>query len=98
MPQGRVRGAVPGFLWGVTGPYRLPHCPVPESPTFRALFLEEVSPLDAPSGVVWIGGGWVVGLNQVYLWRCGADGDALSLLHFSVGQADYGARVAVARS
>jgi anaerobic selenocysteine-containing dehydrogenase len=48
-------------------------------------------------GVVWIRDGWV-GLNHLTSGEAVLTGDALSLFHFSVGQADYGARVEVARS
>jgi anaerobic selenocysteine-containing dehydrogenase len=49
------------------------------------------------SGVVWIRDGWV-GLNHLTSGEVVLTGDALSLFPFSVGQADYGARVEVARS
>jgi hypothetical protein len=52
---------------------------------------------DVPSGVVWIRDGWV-GLNHLTSGDAVLTGDALSLLPFSVGQADYCARVQVARS
>jgi anaerobic selenocysteine-containing dehydrogenase len=52
---------------------------------------------DVRPGVVWIRDGWV-GLNHLTSGEAVLTGDALSLFHFSVGQADYGARVEVARS
>jgi anaerobic selenocysteine-containing dehydrogenase len=52
---------------------------------------------DIRPGVVWIRDGWV-GLNHLTSGEAVLTGDALSLFHFSVGQADYGARVEVARS
>jgi anaerobic selenocysteine-containing dehydrogenase len=52
---------------------------------------------DVPSGVVWIRDGWV-GLNQLTSGDAVLSGDALSLFPFSVGQAEYGAQVEVARS
>jgi anaerobic selenocysteine-containing dehydrogenase len=51
---------------------------------------------DVPPGAVWIRDGWV-GLNHLTSGDAVLTGDALSLFHFSVGQADYGARVEVAR-
>jgi anaerobic selenocysteine-containing dehydrogenase len=48
-------------------------------------------------GAVWIRDGWV-GLNHLTSGEAVLTGDALGLFHFSVGQADYGARVEVARS
>src|SRR5262245_46890528 len=52
---------------------------------------------DVPPGVVWIRDGWV-GLNHLTSGDAVLTGDALSLFPFSVGQADYGAQVEVARS
>jgi anaerobic selenocysteine-containing dehydrogenase len=52
---------------------------------------------DVPPGVVWIRDGWV-GLNHLTSGDAVLTGDALSLFQFSVGQADYGARVEVAPS
>jgi anaerobic selenocysteine-containing dehydrogenase len=52
---------------------------------------------DVRPGVVWIRDGWV-GLNHLTSGEAVLTGDALNLFHFSVGQADYGARVEVARS
>jgi anaerobic selenocysteine-containing dehydrogenase len=52
---------------------------------------------DVPPGVVWIRDGWV-GLNHLTSGEAVLTGDALSLFPFSVGQADYGARVEVAPS
>src|SRR5215475_2487149 len=52
---------------------------------------------DVPSGVIWIRDGWV-GLNHLTSGDAVLTGDALSLFPFSVGQADYGAQVEVARS
>jgi anaerobic selenocysteine-containing dehydrogenase len=52
---------------------------------------------DVPPGVVWIRDGWV-GLNHLTSGDAVLAGDALSLLPFSVGQSDYGARVEVVRS
>jgi anaerobic selenocysteine-containing dehydrogenase len=52
---------------------------------------------DVRPGVVWIRDGWV-GLNHLTSGERVLTGDALSLFPFSVGQADYGARVEVARS
>jgi len=51
---------------------------------------------DVRPGVVWIRDGWV-GLNHLTSGEAVLTGDALSLFPFSVGQADYGARVEVAR-
>ena len=48
-------------------------------------------------GVVWIRDGWV-GLNRLTSGDAVLAGDALSLFPFSVGQANYGARVEVDRS
>ena len=52
---------------------------------------------DVPPGVVWIRDGWV-GLNHLTAGDAVLTGDALNLFPFSVGQADYGAQVEVARS
>jgi anaerobic selenocysteine-containing dehydrogenase len=52
---------------------------------------------DVKPGVVWMRDGWV-GLNHLTSGDAVLTGDALSLFPFSVGQADYGARVEVARS
>jgi anaerobic selenocysteine-containing dehydrogenase len=52
---------------------------------------------NVPPGVVWIRDGWV-GLNHLTSGEAVLTGDALSLFPFSVGQADYGARVEVAPS
>jgi anaerobic selenocysteine-containing dehydrogenase len=52
---------------------------------------------DVPPGVVWIRDGWV-GLNHLTSGDAVLTGDALRLFPFSVGQADYGARVEVAPS
>ena len=52
---------------------------------------------DVPPGVVWIHDGWV-GLNHLTAGDAVLTGDALNLFPFSVGQADYGAQVEVARS
>jgi anaerobic selenocysteine-containing dehydrogenase len=52
---------------------------------------------DVPPGVVWIRDGWV-GLNHLTSGDAVLTGDALSLFPFSVGQANYGAQVEVARS
>ena len=52
---------------------------------------------DVPPGMVWIRDGWV-GLNQLTAGDAVLTGDALNLFPFSVGQADYGAQVEVARS
>jgi anaerobic selenocysteine-containing dehydrogenase len=52
---------------------------------------------DVPPGVIWIRDGWV-GLNHLTSGDAVLTGDALTLFPFSVGQADYGARVEVARS
>ena len=52
---------------------------------------------DVPPDVVWIRDGWV-GLNHLTSGVAVLTGDALSLFPFSVGQADYGAKVEVARS
>jgi anaerobic selenocysteine-containing dehydrogenase len=52
---------------------------------------------DVPPGVVWIHDGWVA-LNHLTSGDAVLTGDALSLFPFSVGQADYGARVEVARA
>src|SRR5262245_44008846 len=51
---------------------------------------------DVPPGAVWIRDGWV-GLNHLTSGDAVLTGDALNLFPFSVGQADYGARVEVAR-
>jgi anaerobic selenocysteine-containing dehydrogenase len=51
---------------------------------------------DVQPGVVWIRDGWV-GLNHLTSGEGVLTGEALSLFHFSVGQANYGARVEVAR-
>ena len=51
---------------------------------------------DARPGVVWIRDGWA-GLNHLTSGEAVLTGDALSLFPFSVGQADYGARVEIAR-
>jgi len=58
----------------------------------KACITDDVGP-----GVVWIRDGWV-GLNHLTSGEPVLTGDALSLFPFSVGQADYGARVEVARS
>jgi len=47
-------------------------------------------------GAVWIRDGWV-GLNRLTSNEAVLTGDALRLFPFSVGQADYGAKVEVAR-
>jgi anaerobic selenocysteine-containing dehydrogenase len=47
-------------------------------------------------GVVWMRDGWV-GLNRLTSGDAVLTGDALSLFPFSVGQANYGARVEVGR-
>jgi anaerobic selenocysteine-containing dehydrogenase len=52
---------------------------------------------DVSPGVVWIRDGWV-GLNHLTSGDAVLSGDALSLFPFSVGQANYGAQVEVARS
>lgn len=52
---------------------------------------------DMRPGVVWMHDGWV-GLNHLTSGGAVLRGDALDLFPFSVGQADYGARVEVARS
>jgi anaerobic selenocysteine-containing dehydrogenase len=52
---------------------------------------------DVPPGVVWIRDGWV-GLNHLTSGDAVLTGDALGLFPFSVGQADYGAKVEVGRS
>jgi anaerobic selenocysteine-containing dehydrogenase len=52
---------------------------------------------DVPPGVVWIRDGWI-GLNHLTSGDAVLTGDALSLFAFSVGQAEYGAQVEVARS
>jgi hypothetical protein len=51
---------------------------------------------DVPPGAVWIRDG--AGLNHLTSEDVVLIGDALTLLPFSVGQADYGARVEVAPS
>jgi anaerobic selenocysteine-containing dehydrogenase len=51
---------------------------------------------DVPPGVVWILDGWV-GLNHLASGDAVLTGDALNLFAFSVGQADHGAKVEVAR-
>jgi anaerobic selenocysteine-containing dehydrogenase len=51
---------------------------------------------DVPPGVVWTRDGWV-GVNHLTSGEAVLTGDALSLFPFSVGQADYGAKVEVAR-
>src|SRR5262245_3313949 len=51
---------------------------------------------DVPPGVVWIRDGWV-GLNHLTSGDSVLTGDALSLLPLSVGKADYGVKVEVAR-
>ena len=51
---------------------------------------------DVPPGVVWIRDGWV-GLNHLTSGDAVLTGDALNLFPFSVGQADYGAKVEVVR-
>jgi hypothetical protein len=51
---------------------------------------------DVPPGVVWIRDGWE-GLNHLTSGDAVLTGDALNLFPFSVGQADYGAKVEVAR-
>jgi anaerobic selenocysteine-containing dehydrogenase len=48
-----------------------------------------------PPGTVWIRDGWF-GLNHLTSGDAVLNGDALDLFPFSVGQADYGARVEVA--
>jgi anaerobic selenocysteine-containing dehydrogenase len=58
----------------------------------KACITDDVGP-----GVVWMRDGWV-GLNHLTSGEPVLTGDALSLFPFSVGQADYGARVEVARS
>src|SRR5262245_24875556 len=52
---------------------------------------------DVPPGVVWIRDGWV-GLNHLTSGDAVLPGAALSLFPFSVGQANYGAKVEVART
>src|SRR5499425_907464 len=52
---------------------------------------------DVPPGAVWIRDGWV-GLNHLTSGNAVLTGDALNLFPFSVGQADYGAKVEVART
>jgi anaerobic selenocysteine-containing dehydrogenase len=52
---------------------------------------------DVQPGVVWMRDGWV-GLNHLTSGEAVLTGAALNLFPFSVGQADYGARVEVARS
>jgi anaerobic selenocysteine-containing dehydrogenase len=52
---------------------------------------------DVPPGVVWIRDGWV-GLNHLTSGDAVLTGDALNQFPFSVGQADYGVRVEVART
>jgi len=51
---------------------------------------------DARPGTVWIRDGWV-GLNHLTSGEAVLTGDALTLFPFSVGQANYSARVEVAR-
>jgi anaerobic selenocysteine-containing dehydrogenase len=51
---------------------------------------------DVRPGVVWMRDGWV-GLNHLTSGEAVLTGDALSLFPFSVGQAEFGARVEVAR-
>src|SRR5262249_60652993 len=51
---------------------------------------------DVPPGVVWIRDGWGSGSIISHLVTQFLTGDALSLLLFSVGQSDYGAKVQVA--
>jgi len=53
--------------------------------------------VDVPPGAVWIRDGWV-GLNHLTSGDAVLTGDALSLFTFSVGQANYGAKVEVART
>jgi hypothetical protein len=50
-----------------------------------------------PGGAVWIRDGWV-GLNHLTSGHAILTGDALNLFPFSVGQADYGAKVEVTRN
>jgi len=52
---------------------------------------------DVPPSVVWTRDGWL-GLNHLTSGDAVLTGDALSLFPFSVGQANYGAKVQVARS
>ena len=58
----------------------------------RAQITDDVLP-----GVVWIRDGWV-GLKHLTSGDAVLTGDALNLFPFSVGQADYGAKVEVART
>ena len=61
----------------------------------RGEFSAKACITNVPPGVVWIRDGWV-GLNNLTSGDAVLSGDALSLFPFSVGQADYGARVEVA--